>query len=770
MGASTSGHKLKLCMVLHAHQPVGNFDGTVEEVYNLCYLPFLQEFRRQPSVRVSLHYSGSLLVWLEQKHPEYFQMLRDAIAAGQIELVGGGMYEPILPLLPERDRLGQIAAMGDYLEKHFAVRPNTFWLPERVWEQSLVTTLATAGVRVLTLDDSHFKNAGWPAEALSGPFVGEDRGAQVTILPAVEKLRYLIPFSKVHEAMDKLREWHHAQRFGGLPEVLTYADDTEKFGSWPKTYKHCYTDGWLRGFLEAIAASGDWLETIFESQAANEPKRGVAYLPDGSYREMGEWALPAGVLANFRHREHALKGNEHFESLRGHLRGGTWRNFRNKYPEATRMYAKLMHVSDQIAAWSRALDQTGVAKSGKSGRTGSPAAGRKLLAAAQDLLYRGECNCAHWHGVFGGLYLPHLRTAIFENLIHAQNLAEQALYAEAAGGAAKAYTHCERRDFDFDGYDEVYLSNRHLGVYVKPGRGGHITELDVRAIGANGLDTLARRYEAYHDDVARAVVEKAGEPAGNESKSIHDLVLAKETGLEKLLQYDRHTRESCIDHVFAVQPSVSDLARAKAVGHEQFLEAGYEFHDPKPAAEGGGLAVRLWRSATATGVARLKIEKTIVLAADAPQIEYRYRVTNEGLAGMHGVLGIENNYSMLAPDAFDRRYRTPQETDAGPMVSERDFGLLPEIELYDDWRKLRFVWQFAKPARVLAHPVRTVSQSEGGFESVYQSSAVYAFFDLNLGPGETTELILTLSAFAGEGYRSQGGTAAAKAGRAKSTK
>ncbi len=302
MGAPQAGHKLKLCLVLHAHQPVGNFDGTVEEVYRVCYLPFLEAFRQQPRVKVSLHYSGSLLVWLEKHHPEYFEMIRATMASGQAELVGGGMYEPILPLLPERDRLGQIAAMSDYLEKHFQTRPSTFWLPERVWEQSLVTTLATAGVRGLTLDDSHFRNAGWPAEALTGPFVAEDRGSAVTILPAVEKLRYLVPFSKVFEAMNKLREWHWAARLGAHPEVLTYADDTEKFGSWPKTYQHCFTERWLPDFLAAVAASGDWLETLFESEAMNEPKRGVAWLPDGSYREMGEGSLPEGVLATFHRR------------------------------------------------------------------------------------------------------------------------------------------------------------------------------------------------------------------------------------------------------------------------------------------------------------------------------------------------------------------------------------------------------------------------------------------------------------------------------------
>ena len=64
---------------------------------------------------------------------------------GQVEILGGGYYEPVLASLPERDRIGQLARMGDELEALFGRRPSGAWLAERVWEPDLPTSLAAGG-------------------------------------------------------------------------------------------------------------------------------------------------------------------------------------------------------------------------------------------------------------------------------------------------------------------------------------------------------------------------------------------------------------------------------------------------------------------------------------------------------------------------------------------------------------------------------------------------------------------------------------------------
>src|SRR5688572_29593026 len=114
---------VELVLVIHNHQPVGNFDHVFEDACERAYLPFLKTLAEFPAVRIGLHTSGCLLEWLEGHRPEYLELVRELIAAGQVEVLGGGMYEPILPVLPARDALRQLERMNKYVEKHFGSRP-----------------------------------------------------------------------------------------------------------------------------------------------------------------------------------------------------------------------------------------------------------------------------------------------------------------------------------------------------------------------------------------------------------------------------------------------------------------------------------------------------------------------------------------------------------------------------------------------------------------------------------------------------------------------
>ena len=111
--------KFQLVLLIHAHQPVGNFDDVFERSYASSYLPFIEVLERHPAIRVGLHYSGPLLEWIERAHPEYFERLAALVKSGQVEMVGGGFYEPVLIAIPPQDRLEQITRLADYIEKHF---------------------------------------------------------------------------------------------------------------------------------------------------------------------------------------------------------------------------------------------------------------------------------------------------------------------------------------------------------------------------------------------------------------------------------------------------------------------------------------------------------------------------------------------------------------------------------------------------------------------------------------------------------------------------
>ena len=125
---------------------------------------------------------------------------------------------------------------------------------------------------------------------------------------------------------------------------------------------------------------------------------------------MTEWALPPESLRAFQQGAERLAALADAGELKRFFRaGGYWRNFKARYPESDEMYARMLGVS-QPAGRGR----------------GQPAGRPDYLEVARQELYRGQCNCPYWHGSFGGLYLPHLRNAIYRSLIAAHNALDDA--------------------------------------------------------------------------------------------------------------------------------------------------------------------------------------------------------------------------------------------------------------------------------------------------------------------------------------------------------
>ena len=75
---------IRLCLILHNHQPIGNFDEVIEQAYQDSYLPFLNLFESYHPLKIGLHTSGPLLLWLQQRHPDYLNRVRTLVSEGSI--------------------------------------------------------------------------------------------------------------------------------------------------------------------------------------------------------------------------------------------------------------------------------------------------------------------------------------------------------------------------------------------------------------------------------------------------------------------------------------------------------------------------------------------------------------------------------------------------------------------------------------------------------------------------------------------------------------
>ena len=128
------------------------------------------------TLKIALHTSGSLMEWLDAHHPEYLDRLAELAARAASRSSAGRIYEPILAMIPSRDRVGQIRKYSRWLQNRLGTTVRGMWMPERVWEQSMTSDLVDAGIEYTMLDDFHFKNAGLTDEQLQGYLVTEDDG------------------------------------------------------------------------------------------------------------------------------------------------------------------------------------------------------------------------------------------------------------------------------------------------------------------------------------------------------------------------------------------------------------------------------------------------------------------------------------------------------------------------------------------------------------------------------------------------------------------
>jgi alpha-amylase len=528
---------------------------------------------------------------------------------------------------------------------------------------------------------------------VTGYYLTEDEARLLKVFPASEPLRSSIPFHEPHATCEYLKRVA-ARRPGA---TVVFADDGEKFGSWPKTFDHVYTQGWLERFCDMLVANRDWIETTTFARAVDETlPTAKIYIPDGSYREMTEWALAPDGLRRFQ------KAVEHFSALKDpgaiepFLRaGGYWRNFKARYPETDEMYARMLGVSERLAAVAA-----------------DPNADPDYLELARVELYRGQCNCPYWHGSFGGVYLPHLRNAAYRSLISAENALDDAL------GRVGSRVRLEVGDFNLDARHEVRLENDRLIALVRPAHGGHVYELDVRECATNVLATLDRRPEAYHASlVATAPSDDHGQQGfsgGTDAPAI-----LKEPGPGRGLVYDRLPRKALVDHFYPIDVSLDDLIACGDVERGDFAIGTFS---SKVVRQPARVALVMERPGRALGCF-VRLRKSIELRAGDPALDVHYEL--EGLPRdfcLH--FAVEINLAALAGHAADRYYADPTGAKLGQLDSRLDLLHTRGLTLADHWLDLAVALEWSQPAGLWCFPIETVSHSEAGFERVYQSSAV----------------------------------------------
>jgi alpha-amylase len=386
------------------------------------------------------------------------------------------------------------------------------------------------------------------------------------------------------------------------------------------------------------------------------------------------------------------------------LRGAHWRNFFAKYPESNLMHKKMLHLSDKIYKRRRA------AKGAKNG-----------LARAYDSLWQGQCNCAYWHGLFGGLYLSHLRQGIYRMLLDAE--------VELKGAKQEDGTlEVEQTDYDCDGREEVLVSGPLMNVYIQPHYGGGVFELDVLARRANLLNVLTRRPEPYHLKIKAA--EKSAETG---CESIHDLNRVKEKGLEARIVHDWHLKRMFLDHLLAPDVTLARFARADSGEYGDFVNQPYKLVEAAEHPTGGAEIVLERRGGIhRDGVfSSVTIRKTYHLKKENGRVEYEIEPARDFPGTVRTIFGVELNFTL--PDAISpgQQLLVNHSLPAG-LAETKEFKDAESLALVDGPGKMKLFFTATEKFNLWTFPIETVSQSESGLERTYQGTSALLWRTLDL--------------------------------------
>ncbi len=673
----------KLLFGIHMHQPIDNFDWVIKHGVEVCYGPFFEVMSKYPEFKFAVHCSGWLMEEIKKKHPKVYKNIKYLAAQGSIEFFSAGYYEPILSVIPSEDRVAQIDMLNNSIKKDFKQTPKGLWLTERVWESALIPDLNKAGVKYTVMDDYHFQCAGFDEEILDGYFMSEESGAEMGLFPISKKLRYAIPFLNVSSAIEAIKSFTREENSAAI-----IFDDAEKFGMWPGTYEWVYEKGWLESFVQAVLAD-EQIETMhFDTYYESEKPRGIAYLPNASYYEMGEWSLRADDALKLKDLKNEM-GEERYENEGvKFLKGGIWKNFLVKYEESNRIHKRTLELS-------KAKEQVN----------------KKKFDLA---LYKAQANDSLWHGVFGGLYLPNLRDNVYTYIIQAENIR----YANK--------TIIQSDTNELDGYEKIKAVTPEYIFRFDSAHGGQLVEFDSRAHTFNWQNTLTRRKEAYHEELLNPKHEESVQEITDGIDTIHHAAADVSAELKNAIIYDWHLKNSFIDHISDSNFNLDNFRHANFKEFGDFANQGFEVQKTKNSVEfsrDGGIYLDGQKSTTLCKTYKPNkngFEFSLDLKTEANG-EFKYIMEHNFHFADYEMVRV--NDTLLEEDGIIKNTQT--------------------LEIEDLFLKQKIIIKMQIPCDIYYFKLKTLSQSEHGFDLSTQgvSFAMTSSFENSLNIDGSLEVL-----------------------------
>lgn len=483
-------NKLNICLYVTASSSVLSHTSDFETKYQKIYRHIVSFLFENTRNKMAVSFSGPLFSWIEKEHSEFTQLLSKISGRKQTEVIGGGYYNPIFPLLFPQDRTGQIELMTSELRKAVGKRPRGMTLFNSIWDTNLVPCFYSCGMEYVFLDSSLI-----PKERRCFlPLIVNEQGKSLNILsvnrefipnPLIEPKEYL---RNLFDTINYLTKDDEYNSITDERVVVIKIDENQ--------FEKLYNSNWLKKMYQtAQEYFTDSINITLPLEYLHRSDFKVnSYIPAGIQTDVAKWA---------KSPYKAQENNSNFQT--------TIFDFLLTYKRNHALYNRMLYISILVNQCKGDKIRKKIA--------------RERLWIAQS----GEGYVCNPDGVFAN---NAVRQYAYRNLTEAEKLIRE------ASGINNFKEDATNYDYNGDGLTDYIFAMKQHNSCVTP-KGAQICELDVMHNTGNYADSPNRimQFDKVDDKYERGffvdhlftpeqfIDYKKGTPSGN---GIFSQVLFKE--------------------------------------------------------------------------------------------------------------------------------------------------------------------------------------------------------------------------------------------------
>lgn len=427
----------------------------LEKEYQNIYKPIAKFLYSHPAFCLSFSFNGPQFEFYRRKHPEFIEILQMLIGRKQIEILGGGFYDPVFPLLFPRDRTGQIELLSSSIREAVGKRPRGLSMCASIWESSLLPCFSTCGMEFVMLDETLVP----PEKNTCIPLIMSDKGKSIIILPVENSLKPQ-PNVQISGFIDAVTAKVQKSQRNSEPHIQS-GEKVISIQFSHKELKKLLESGWLENLSTVI--SDEKNEKCILSIPSNVVKTSVVFqpvfIPAGMSGEIAQWAIKPYK---------AVKTTSYFPV--------TIYDFLQLYPQSRALYDRMMYVSMLV----------------------NQSHGDKIRKkVARDKLWEAQNGNSFICTAEGAFVNSSFRQNSYKNLVEAEKIVRECNEFEESVSCF---------DYNGDGLNEYIIRMQNYFAAVNL-LGGAIREFDLMQASGNYADNLSRvqEFENCNDNYERGL-------------------------------------------------------------------------------------------------------------------------------------------------------------------------------------------------------------------------------------------------------------------------